>query len=405
MKSVGKRLVSAITAICLGSMIAPFSVGAVTYDPCDVNHDGTVDISDVIVINQHLSGAKYFRNYSQLDANRSHTVDAADANCVMRKTIKGSYSACYIRQSGNGKMDPVNMPEVSSTNTLDVYANTSEARWYIGYSFLKNARISRYQLNSTFANLNSNSSSQARKPIGTDDRTVAHGYENTGIVRICNVGDKYIYRSTGFIVGDHTIATAAHCLYGGNDKIDFFKNYTIETYDRTGAAVNGKTLTVSEVHIPEEYTTTFDTKYDYALLTVKEDLSEYAHFEIGNSYNMTASEAGAIPIHVTGIPGKIKIDPITDIGEDNSQGLLYTHFGSVYSNNNRTLLYYTVDTSNGQSGAPVYTIIRERYNNQDHYIYTALAVHSGGTKVRGAGPLMTRHQFVFYENNMYAHYQ
>lgn len=409
MKRVGKRLVSAITAICLGSMIAPFSVGAVTYDPCDVNHDGTVDISDVIVINQHLSGAKYFRNYSQLDANRSHTVDAADANCVMRKTIKGSYSACYIRQSGNGKMDPVNMPAVSSANSLDYsYANTS-ARRYIGYSFLTNSAIAPYTLKPTISTVSSTSGGQERAVIGTDDRVVAHGYENNGIVSITcvyidNKGIKGRCHFTGFIVGDHTIATSAHCVY----ETSFNKDYQIQTYDRTGNPVVNSSLTAVEVHIPEDYLTlksnsayVYDNYCDYALITIKEDLSDYTHFEIGNAYNMTNSEASSIPIHVTGIPDNTA-------NGDNYNDSLYTHNGSIYGSNNKRMLNYTVDANEGQSGAPVYTITQERYNNQDYYIYTALAIHKGATDATMSsnhGPLMTQYQLQFYKNNPNAHYQ
>lgn len=104
---------------------------AAAYDACDVNHDGSVDIVDVIAINQHLSGERAYKNYNQLDANRSHTVDATDANCVMQKAIKSSYSVCYIRQYPNAGMDIVNMPAVSSTITLDYLANNTSGMWGI----------------------------------------------------------------------------------------------------------------------------------------------------------------------------------------------------------------------------------------------------------------------------------
>ncbi len=397
MKIVSKRLVAAIAAICLGSVTAPFTVEAVTYDPCDVNHDGEVDISDVIVINQHLIGAKYFRNYSQLDANRSHTVDAADANCVLRKAVKGDYSACYIRQYGNGYMQVVNMPAVSSANSLDYsYMNTS-ARRYIGYSFLTNSTISPYSLTPTLASASMTSSGPERAIIGTDDRTVAHGYENTGIVMISNSGGK----GSGFIVGDHQIATAAHCVYD-NVSHQFYKNNTIRTYDRTGSPVDGGFLTIAEVHVPESYSTSTEFYYDYALITVKEDLSDYVHFEIGNAYNMTNSEVGTIPIHVTGRPGPIQIGD----KKYNDFDLLYTHNGSVYGSDNTQMLRYSIDTTSGQSGSPVYTITRELYNNQFHYIYTALAVHTRAyNSYANQGVLMTQYQLQFYKNNPNAHYQ
>lgn len=396
MKYVRKVVAAVMAVTCLSSVTAPLSSTA-TYDPCDVNRDGSVNMGDVLCLNKHLLGVLYYTDYNQLDANQSHTVDATDVNCVMQKALNMSYTSCYIRQYPNAYMEPVNMPAISSTVTLDssVATDATNSRWYVGYSYLEDAPIDRYELTATMDTLTSTQNAQARSLInGDDNRGVAHGYENTGIVYIRHYG-------TGFIVGDHHIATAAHCV-GGNNGI--YENLEILTYDRTGLPVEDGGLTIAEIHIPEDYSST-RTDLDYALITVQEDLSEYIHFEIGNSYNMTNTEAGSIPIHVTGMPAEV-MDPETNTMVRNEEDLLYTHYGSVYGTNNVKFFKYTVDTTGNQSGAPVYTITRERYNNDEFYTYTALAVHTaGGGSSFNNGVLMTKYHQLFYNNNPYANYQ
>jgi len=376
----------------IGAMVSGMgALPAAAYDPCDVNQDGTVSMIDVIAINQHLAGTRYFTDYNKLDANRSHTIDKTDSNCVLQKLVANSYSACYIRQYPNAYMGVVNMPAVSSTVVLDDSANNTQGRWYIGYSYLDNAAIPRYQLTPTTAPLSSTHSNQSRSLVnGDDNRGIAHGYENTGIV--------YVGGTTGFIVGDHQIATAAHSVTSGTT---IERNVEVFTYDRTGLPVEGGELTVAEIHIPEDYTVAC-TEYDYALITVVEDLSDYVHFNIGNSYNMTADEAGTIPIHVTGCPQYIGNN--SEI--ENTSKTLYTHNGSIFGNDNKSLFHYTADTTGGQSGAPVYTITRERYNNTDYYTYTALAIHTGGAgSAYNFGTLMSQYHVQFYGNNPNISYQ
>ena len=374
---------SAVSLLCM----MPMGAGA-TYDACDVNHDGSVDITDVIALNHHLLGTKYYTNYNQLDANRSHTVDKADATCIMSKLVHTSYSACYIRQCGDS-IEAVDMPAVSTTLTLDNSVSDTQGRWYVGYSYLENAPISRYQLTPTNVSLNSTQVSYSERMYSNgEEREVAHGYENTGIVATGITG-------TGFIVGDHEIATAAHCIHtNGQIRTDV----EIWTYDRTGE-LDGNELHIAEIHVPENYSNT-GSLYDYALIVVEEDLSDlgYVQFNIGNLYNLTLSEAGTIPFHITGQPDQFG-------GVENTLNTLYTDFGTLYNNNNTSYLYCTAQGTGGESGAPMYTITRERYNDTDYYTYTALGIFVGGNSSFNGGPLMNKHHLMFYRNNPYANYQ
>lgn len=398
MKYARKTFATVIAFMCLMNVTTPMSSMA-TYDPCDVNRDGRVSIADALAINKQLSGVQYATNYHLLDANQSHTIDATDANCVMQKAMGNSYSACYIRQFPNAYMEPVSMPAISSTITLDSSVTDGNSRWYIGYSYLDNAPIDRYELTATMNTLGSSQNARSEPGLNGngDDRGVAHGYECTGIVHI---GDDES-EGTGFIVGDHLIATAAHCVRtdGGEFKTDL----TISTYDRSGNPVEGGELTIAEIHVPENYINQLRTGYDYALVTVVEELCEtdYVHFDIGNSYNMTSSEVGTIPLHVTGVPKMLG----DDLNEENSDKKLYTHHGTIFGNDNVQVLKYNVDATSGQSGAPLYTITRERYNDDEYYTYTALGVVIRNNVTNNESVLMTKYHQQFYNNNPYANYQ
>lgn len=290
-------------------------------------------------------------------------------------------------------MQPVAMPAISSTITLDESANQTNDRWYVGYSYLDNAPIAPYKLTvASTALSNAQNTRDAGLIDGIDDRGVAHGYENTGIVALGVTG-------TGFIVGDHQIATAAHCVHtDGEIRTDV----EIWTYDRTGE-LDGGELTVAEIHLPRDYDG-IDGELDYALITVVEDLSDHVQFKIGNSYNMTNAEAGTIPIHITGQPDQVQ-DPNTGEMVINWDNILYTHYGSVYDGNNPSHLYYTVDSTGGQSGSPMYTITRERYDNTDYYTYTALGILTVSTGPSNGGPIMRKHHLRFFKGNTYANYQ
>lgn len=383
---IKKTLAAVLAALCVTSSI-PAVISSASYDIRDVNRDGSVDILDVLAINQHLMGAKYYLEYDRLDANQSHTVDAADAKCVMNATIGIDYSACYVRQYGNGFMQYVPMPAVNS-HSLDSSVNETAGRSYRRYSYKQGKYLASYTLTPNNMSLDADTA-QSRGIIDDEDnRTVAHGAENEAIVAIGDNG-------TGFIVGDHTIATAASRVFENGQ----IKNgLVIRRYDRTGKMV-GTPLTISEIHLPMSYFFPGSAE-DYALISVEDDLSGYIHFDIGNSYGMTVHEAGNIPLHVTGRPRWTGTDPLNP----NSSESLYTDNGSVYGFNNLSFLDFTIDATIGQEGSPVYTITREAYGGEFYYTYTALSLYAMEVNGYNRGPMMNKHHLMFYGNNPYVSY-
>lgn len=66
-----------------------------------------------------------------------------------------------------------------------------------------------------------------------------------------------------------------------------------------------------------------------------------------------------------------------------------------------SILEYDVDTSSGQSGAPVYTITRNVVNGNATFTYTALAIHHGGltSNYNNCGSRISKYHLQFYRNN------
>ncbi|MDE6777727.1 MAG: hypothetical protein K2J25_07255 [Oscillospiraceae bacterium] len=69
---------------------------------------------------------------------------------------------------------------------------------------------------------------------------------------------------------------------------------------------------------------------------------------------------------------------------------------------NKQILFYNVDTTSGDSGAPVYTIARSKMgNNDEDYAKVVLAIHHGVDKnnIYNLGSLITNYHLQFYNSN------
>ena len=380
-----KLLSGVIAAATLAANALMFPTSAVTYDPCDVNRDGDVGLTDLILVKKYLSGIFSTTNYNQLDVNGSLTVDAADEECLSARNLGMTYTCRYFsREKG-----PVILPPTVSGFLSDSSAASTAARTYTKYKY-RTAETETYTLTPTVETLNSNVNSRAI--IGdSDTRYLAFSEEVTGIV--CLYG-----KGTGFIVGDHQIATAASCVYDRTKSE--WKKPTIYAYDNNG--VMSKQLSPVEIHVPNRYISSGAVVYDYALITVEDDLSDYVHFSLGNSYNVTESDFKNIPLYVTGCP-----DDYPSSAGTNTFNRLYSAEGNICSSVNVSVLHHNIDTTLGQNGAPIYTISRLQNGNTSNYtyIYTALGIQQeekGNTYNQGS--LITKYHLQFYNNNPYMDY-
>lgn len=393
------------TVVATATLMAGTSFHVSAYDICDVNRDGYVNVRDASAIASYCNGSLYADDYNRFDTDRNLVVNPMDQQRVLSKISGYSHSSLYYSRERGACLTA---PTVSGF-TPDSAASSIGSRDYMRYSYAQGRQLSNYALTPTTNMLTSTSSNaNTRAVIGNDEREPSKVKENFGIVTIeCNGG-----WGTGFIVGDHHIATAAHCVY--DEDIKQWKNITkINTYSQTGNKFG--TLTPVEVHVPRLFPITADTTptsenmYDYALITVEEDLSNYLQFDLGVTYNVNATNYTNIPIYVTGAPGyKPNV-----IYVKNELMQLYTAEGRVISRQcdtnelltNTSLLYYDTDAKDGQSGAPVYTITKNTINGQLSYTYTVIAVHSGGiANSRNWGSLITKYHLQFYKNNTVANY-
>lgn len=399
-----KILSGAIAVATLVTSVGMFPVSA-AYDVCDANRDGVVNVRDVAAIASYRVGNVYVPNYNQLDADKNLVINSMDEQRVLAKVMGYSYSSSYYSKKNKTSSNPATVSNfVSSADD-----SSTASRVYKRYSYKNKKQLSNYTLYPSTTPLTS--SAQSRIVIGADDRYISSGSENTGIVYIHN---GFGQNGTGFIVDDHHIATAAHCVYNG----DWRSIYGIYAYKYNGE-ISDIVFTPVEAHIPFKYNPNETDgnekyKYDYALITVKEDLSNYIHFDLGTSYSVNATNFENIPIYVTGCSIK------TNTGTSNSTDRLYTGEGRVinkYANtsmsvSNTELLNYDTDMQQGCSGGPAYTVTKNNINNHQSYTYTAIAVNSFETppddgNVQGmgnGGALITKYLIQFYKNNPNVNY-
>lgn len=393
MHKVLKKTIATLAMLSLVGSAIPMSASAVTYDRCDVNHDGVVNATDSLTIQRYLQGLTSSANYNQLDADCNLIVDYNDVQCVNSRILGKDYSTLfYSRELENLKMKYLfSPPALPSRPVLNVDAGHTEPCSYKAYSYIRKEDLDPYVLTPSTESINAQSGISTYFFNGEDDRKEANGLdENTGIVNLSSKKGNSTAISTGFIVGDHVIATAAHCVYSKNDK-KFYNNMTVQTYGTDGK-LTGKKLTAVEAHICEEYCSTEETRFDYALITVKENLSDYFQFELGNAYNITPGSFINIPIYITGCPGEVR-------GNFNKDNILYTDENRV-SDISYSELYYHVDISDGDSGAPVYTITKTTVGSRKVDTATVLAIHHGEIPNKtNRGSLITNYHLQFYKNN------
>lgn len=201
---------------------------------------------------------------------------------------------------------------------------------------------------------------------------------------------------TGFIVGDHVIATNAHCIYSAaNDTFGLGGYVTAFTFPDDEPEPHN--LTVVSLHVPTLYrrqnidgTYSGNENYDYGLIEVKEDLSEYGCFNLGlplDGISMGLSTGKEVT--VSGFPQAIINTP---------NGYRYSPVqstGRVY-NMSTYRIDHTADTQSGSSGSPIYTTTEIYGNTYD----TVIGIHNSDvTSTHNGGVRMTQPILMFYLNN------
>lgn len=187
---------------------------------------------------------------------------------------------------------------------------------------------------------------------------------------------------TGFIIDGHTIVTAAHCVYDKTNKI--FLDLSISILNENNVVID--TIYPKYAHIPQQYATNCTASYDYALIYVEEDLSEYGVFSLGVARDGLINNNTSVT--VSGYPQyDMNNDGIVEWGQR------YKSNGNI-TNITSSRIKYNADTSGGTSGGPVY--IENTYYGVDYK--TAIAIH---TSAGNYGVRITSDILKFYNANPY----
>ncbi|MBD5142261.1 MAG: trypsin-like serine protease [Ruminococcus sp.] len=343
MKKVLKKIinVSAVSflSFTLAGSVVPFSASA--YDSRDINRDGVVNILDVVSFNKYLSGQNYTASLASLDVDGNSIIDYADSMCIMAGVSELDYYSQIEGLSKKFKARTVNSTINKTVSSPQKYTRC----------ICKTKKTDTYTLQAGSAvSTMATDNSKIHGIIGIDNRTQDY---LGGIVNLRrSENDRNL--GTGFIVGDHVIATSAHCVY--EQSTSTWVEHKIRLYNNDGTPSN-TILDPVEVHIPNNYFNRSGVnEYDYALIVVKEDLKNYYHFNLGMPYNVyNNTNFLYYNIYTTGFSGEIPG------GTPNSNpAKMYTGEGKIVKTNLTTdCFYHSADCTYGNSGGPVY--IKNKY--------------------------------------------
>lgn len=429
--NVFKKTLGCLVATVLGvsiSIPAAFTANAedncseLRYHPCDVNHDGAVTIIDVICLNQYLTGldSTLPPAVSKYDANLDKVVNAADTLCVLCEIVGDDYSSSYIDITSQynlnlytGSKDAMtseyewmkewglNIDDLEASSSTEPDLLISSSVQYYKY-ICSNSTLSTYTLTNASSTTLNDTAQLDSEAVDVGDyinrnmnvSSQVNGAGLDGVVKLtCTSSSNFIStnRGTGFIVGDHVIACAAHSVFVDSTHnhnmigaSNFAPNLKVTLYNTDGTPKTTQ-LTVKQIHIPYDLIPVYQTKYDYALITVSEDLSSYTHYNLGTPVLPATATLTSIDIFMFGFPGTDDVRV--------SQGHI------VASGSTDSVLRDNCPSAGGFSGGPVFAVcdysIDDGASVQTTRIYSALSIH---TKP-GIGPHFNYRLLRFYCGN------
>jgi V8-like Glu-specific endopeptidase len=215
--------------------------------------------------------------------------------------------------------------------------------------------------------------------IGSDNRTritdtTSYPWRNHCYLLFSFSDSNDLFRGTGCLVGPHMVLTCGHNVYdkGLSTYIDSVTITPGQRQDYEGGAVTrpygdqeGVEFVTSTDYITSSESAQY--QYDYGAIFYCipfSGISTYIPLEFAASLPVNTT------VHVAGYPGEVQ-------GEINSYAL-WNGFGSVHSYTTSEELWYTVDTTGGQSGSPV---LRD-YTGGERIV----AVHAFGSGSANGGP-------------------
>lgn len=329
----------------VSATIMSFGVSASFNPNKDPNGDGNLDLADAIYITQYLVGYREPANLTPLDVDENDVVSKVDAE--------------YVQMYGLGLLGGSTTEEFFedevNTSYITRYYNVYNAQTG---SYLRNYYLSVPIHNNITSTYESNEPESSRGIVGSTDDRISD-WSNRGTAKVmCSVSEWGAgYRGSGFVVGPHTIATAAHVVYDTENDYAF-KLSEILVFD---ADHTSHSFTPVEYHIPLSFVneTGYTEVNDYALITVEEDLSNYNSFVLGSVTDTAATNQ--LTVASVGFPQYIysniqssSVYTTTLINDETTHDERLSTGSVVYVDSNR--IRFTADTSGGNSGGPIYAV-------------------------------------------------
>jgi len=364
----------------------------------DLDGNNAANVLDAQYLLQFLQGQRmYAYEYSELDVTGDCILNSADAEAYLMYVADYRIQGLAAPFSGHGSLRTVDTSfENRSYWRYNCLTSTKDPNPYTVSSntLLPSQSIEQNQLQKL------NNSHNNRSFIGTEDQRFVQTFSASD-----NPG-------TGFIIGTHLIATAAHCVYNSTSNQFSFNGVKMYnyTYDNQGNIIdtNPVSLTPLSVHVPVAYANS-TTDNDYALIEVSEDLSDYGFCKLGMvidgidllySYTLDGLE------YVDESGADIKAMGYVPSGSYNPQiGKLYlpgTSYGQLYKTYNDRTFTTTADHASGESGGAVF--IQDSSNTYNTVFGIHTHAHANNSNIMegsflAGGLLITRPILQFYYSN------
>lgn len=353
-----KKFIASFVSVLVVSATAIATVSSGAFNPNkDPNGDGILDIADATYIHQCLGGKYNPSDLTQLDMDDNGVVSAVDAMYAQM------YDAGAIHS------------ETPGDSTQGGIVSSAISTRYVAYNAKTGSQLRTYDLSVTNRDNTRNSTAEPNFVIGdTDDRM--KDYSNRGTAKImCSECDEG-YRGSGFVIGKHKIATAAHVVF--DTKIDRgWKLDNILLFDSNGVPTS---VTPVEYHIPYVYKSSTSSYFerDYAIITVKEDLTKWMSFNLGEITDY--ADDYQLPVATVGFP-----KCLNDSSPDINTGTLHDERLSLGSIKKATssVFYFNCDTSVGNSGGPIYTV--EQVEGKVYYTVVGITVGENSFEMANTG--------------------
>ena len=241
------------------AFLASASVEAVLLG--DANDDDELDMSDYVYIMQYLYGSvnPSSLQVTAMDINEDCVIDSTDASIIQYMILYDInpsyvYKELYVTPDNSG-------------------------RYYYEHqcSSIDPTSYSLYYLSSVSTPNNNLSVSEQVVNRGMLLAPDERDYENINVVEL-SYGNNDTFIGSGFIIDNHVVATAAHCVYNSSG---FISDLKVNIYNSNGEVTNSNLLFSSDaeyIHIPKLYVDylgsnpTIQDNYDYALIYVEDDL-------------------------------------------------------------------------------------------------------------------------------------